>query len=142
LKKSRLKINADTADLYMVREAVTDFIGSDIDSNERGRIILAIDEALANIIIHGYKRDSSGKIIIDMESDGTSLKFTISDKAPWFNPLEIPSPDMDTYFDTGKHGGLGVDIYKKIMDVSYERKKTGGNRLIMVRPAQKKDIRV
>jgi len=126
----------------MVRKAITDFVGSDVDSNERTRIILAIDEALANIIIHGYKRDNSGEIIIDMESDGSSLKFTITDYAPWFNPLELPSPDMDTYFDTGKHGGLGVDIYKKIMDVSYERNETGGNRLIMAKTADKKNIRI
>jgi len=142
LKKSSLTIKADTSDLHMVRKALTDFIGSDADSNETGRIILAIDEAIANIIIHGYKRDNSGKIIIDMESDGSSLKFIITDYAPWFNPLEVPSPDMDSYFDTGKNGGLGVDIYKKIMDVSYEKNETGGNRLIMVKPADKKNIRI
>jgi anti-sigma regulatory factor (Ser/Thr protein kinase) len=142
LKKSSLNIKADTSDLFTVIKAVIDFIGGDFDSHEAGRIVLAIDEAIANIIIHGYKRDNSGKIIIDMESDGSSLKFTITDNAPQFNPLEIPSPDMDRYFDAGKDGGLGVDIYKKIMDVSYEKNETGGNRLIMVRPADKKNIRL
>lgn len=142
MKKSSLTIKADTSDLHMVRKALTDFIGSDADSNETGRIILAIDEALANIIIHGYKRDHSGRITIDMEYDGSSFKFTITDYAPWFNPLEVPSPDMDSYFDAGKNGGLGVDIYKKIMDVSYEKNETGGNRLIMVKPADKKNIRI
>jgi len=138
LKKANITIHALTSQLHVARDAVTEFTCNLLDSAGQKRIILAIDEALSNIIIHGYKNDSSGEITIDMQSDGPELKFIISDNAPSFNPLELPPPDIDNYLESGQTGGLGIDIYKRIMDVSYERKETGGNRLIMVTTAEKK----
>jgi len=137
LKTASVTISALTSELHIARDAVTEFIDDLIDSAGQKRVVLAIDEALSNIIIHGYKNDSSGEIIINMESTGPELKFIISDNAPAFNPLEIPPPDIDTYLESGKTGGLGIDIYKRIMDVSYERKENGGNRLIMVTAVEK-----
>ncbi len=136
-KNFRISIKSNTAELQGIRKAVTEFIADSLDKNEAARIVLAIDEVLSNIIIHGYGNDYSGEIVMEMEFDGSKLKFIISDNAPLFNPLECPSPDIDEYFNTGKSGGLGVDIYKKIMDVYYEKNEPCGNRLIMVKPVKK-----
>lgn len=139
MKKESITIRAVTSELHSVREAVTAFIGRGLNRHEAGRVVLAIDEAVANIIIHGYNCDESGIVTIGMESDRSLFRFTISDNAPLFNPLEIPAPDMNEYFNTGCSGGLGVDIFKKTMDVYYEKNETGGNRLIMVKQRKKQD---
>jgi anti-sigma regulatory factor (Ser/Thr protein kinase) len=138
LKKNVITISASTSELYSVREAVKAFIGTRMEKNEAGRVVLAIDEALSNIIIHGYECDGKGKILIEMESDRSLFRFTISDNAPAFNPLDNPPPDIDEYLDSGRSHGLGVDIFKKTMEVYYEKNETGGNRLIMVKQRTKK----
>lgn len=104
-----------------------------MDETDIGRVILAVDEAVSNVIVHGYKYDESKSIDIDMNSDSDSFTFTISDSAPQYNPLDSASPDIDCYHENGHNGGLGVDIYKRIMKASYELNDNGGNRLILVK---------
>jgi serine/threonine-protein kinase RsbW len=133
LKKKAITIKAGTSELYNVREAVKAFIGTGLEKKEAGKVVLAIDEALSNIIIHGYECNGTGTIEIEMESDRSSFRFIISDNAPAFNPLENPPPDIDEYIDSGSSHGLGIDIFKKTMEVYYEKSESGGNRLILVR---------
>ncbi len=140
MKKKKFTIIADTAKLHGVRKAVTGFIGSSVERSETAKIVLAVDEAVANIIIHGYRRDSKGEICIEMESDSSGLRFIITDMAPHFNPLELEPQDIDGYLDSGKAGGLGVDITRRMMDVQYEKIETGGNRLILSHTFKKEDI--
>ncbi len=137
MKKNTITIKASTSELCSVRDSVKAFIGNGLDTRETGQVVLAIDEALSNIIIHGYKCDDSGTVKIEMESDRSSFRFVISDFAPAFNPLDIPPPDIDEYFNSGSSGGLGVDIFKKSMEVYYEKNETCGNRLIMVKQREK-----
>jgi serine/threonine-protein kinase RsbW len=116
-------------ELNRIRSAVSLFIKDEVDEITAGRIILAIDEAVSNIIIHGYKDVADGTIELSMNADDTVLSFTISDNAPFFDPLTVAPPDIDSH----KAGGLGVDIYRQIMDVHHEKNETGGNRLILTK---------
>ncbi len=132
MKKS-LTISARLSELSAVREAVSDFIGDGLNDTERGRVILAIDEAVSNVVVHGYNYDESKIIDIDMESDPTSFTFIISDFASEFNPLNSEAADIENYHASGQDSGLGVDIYKRIMKVQYMRNAQGGNRLILIK---------
>lgn len=139
MRSGRITITSGTSELINARKAVTDFIGGELDEMETGRVVLAIDEALANIIIHGYGPESSGAIDLEMESDAESIVFTITDSAPEFNPIKNPLRPPDEYINSTGPGGLGIDIFRRIMDVSYERDKNGINRLIMVKRKNKKN---
>lgn len=132
MKKS-LTIPARLSELSLVREAVLDFIGDGLNDTERGRVVLAIDEAVSNVVVHGYNYDESKTIDIDMESDPASFTFIISDFAPEFNPLNSSAPDIENYHENGQGSGLGVDIYKRIMKVKYMRSAHGSNRLILIK---------
>lgn len=132
MKKS-LSIPARLSELSAVREAVSGFIGDDLNDTDRSRVILAIDEAVSNVVVHGYNYDESKIIDIDMESDPASFTFIITDYAPEFNPLNSDAPDIENYHESGQDSGLGVDIYKRIMKVQYMRNPEGGNRLILVK---------
>lgn len=131
--KRLVSIPASLSELLNLRESLLDFIGTDLDEIDRSRVILAIDEAVANVIIHGYKNDASQTVDIKMESDSRSLTFTITDKAYKYNPLEYAFPEMEVYHENGRCGGLGVDLYSRIMKVNYESNPAGGNRLILVK---------
>lgn len=96
-----------------------------------GQISLAIDEALCNIINHGYEKRTDGKIwvrIWAMENDPPSLRITIEDEAKQVDPASIQSRDLEDV----RPGGLGVYLIQEIMDeVKYEQRESKGMRLTM-----------
>lgn len=107
-----------------------------------GQISLAVDEALCNIINHGYGRDPNGRIWMDVweiPGDPPTIKVVIEDRAKQVDPETIRSRDLDDV----RPGGLGVFIIREIMDeVRYEKRADGGMRLTMTktyRPEESSD---
>lgn len=99
-----------------------------------GQIALAIDEALCNVMCHGYDRDPKGVIWLSIEPLGghtpetsaTGIKVIIEDEAKQIDPAKIKSRDLDDV----RPGGLGVHIIQEVMDsVSFEKRKLKGMRL-------------
>jgi anti-sigma regulatory factor (Ser/Thr protein kinase) len=100
-----------------------------------GQVSLAIDEALCNIINHGYERRPDGRIWIslwDMRTDPPGVRVVIEDRAKEVDPATIKHRDLDDI----RPGGLGVYIIREIMDeVVYERRDGGGMRLTLTKQA-------
>ena len=106
------------------------------DDGVSGQVMLAVDEALANIIRHGYQGRADGPIWIGfepLESNGHSgFRITIEDEARQVDPQSICGRELDEV----RPGGLGVHIIRKIMDkVEYTRREPGGMRLVMTKTA-------
>jgi anti-sigma regulatory factor (Ser/Thr protein kinase) len=131
--KRSILIPAVLSELSTLRNEVSGFLGNSLDDTDRARVVLAIDEAVSNIITHGYNSDETKIIEIDMESATDLFKFIITDTAPEYNPLESEPLDIDKYHDEGSDGGLGIDIIRRIMEVRYEKNPEGGNRLILIK---------
>ena len=99
---------------------------------ECGQISLAIDEALCNIINHGYNRKPDGPISLSIWSlhDPVGMKVVVEDRARQVDPEKIRGRDLADI----RPGGLGVHLIREIMDeVTYERRREGGMRLTMVK---------
>lgn len=101
-----------------------------------GQMALAVDEALCNVIRHGYERREDGKIWLSLwpiEEPGqptTGIKIVIEDEAKQVDPEKIKSRDLEDI----RPGGLGVHIIKQIMDHSYfEKREKVGMRLVMLK---------
>lgn len=98
-----------------------------------GQISLAVDEALCNVINHGYERRDDGKIWISvwrLGEEPSALKIVIEDQARQVEPDTIKSRDLCDV----RPGGLGVHIIREIMDeVRYERREGAGMRLTMIK---------
>jgi anti-sigma regulatory factor (Ser/Thr protein kinase) len=99
-----------------------------------GQISLAVDEALCNVINHGYERMPEGRIWINLWAlDGGELpgvKIVIEDRARQVDPAIIKPRDLDEI----RPGGLGVHIIREVMDEArYEKRDGGGMRLTMVK---------
>ncbi len=117
LKKVRQFISQAVQDSYM-------------DEKEKNNITLAVDEAVANIIKHGYKNQPSGIIEIEVSADQEVFQIEIIDTSPGFELDSIQDPDIEEHIKLGKNSGLGVYLIRKIMDqVEYKRDKK--NHLIM-----------
>ncbi|MFG0328196.1 MAG: ATP-binding protein [Phycisphaerales bacterium JB037] len=99
------------------------------------RIALAIDEALANVICHGYKRRPDGPIwvtlwFVDESNGGPELKVVIEDEGDQVDIENIKGRDLADI----RPGGLGVHIIQEVMDkVTYERREPAGMRLVMLK---------
>ena len=98
-----------------------------------GQLSLAIDEALCNIINHGYDRNQDGLIWVSiwvMEESPPCLRIVIEDEAKQVEPSCIQSRDLDDV----RPGGLGVYLIHEIMDeVCYEKRPDKGMRLTMTK---------
>ncbi len=108
------------------------------DEVTSGQISLAIDEALCNVINHGYERRPDGRITVSIwaeacvDASGGNLLVVIEDRARVVDPETIRGRDLDDI----RPGGLGVHIIREVMDlVRYEPRPGGGMRLTLEKRA-------
>ena len=99
-----------------------------------GQIALAIDEALCNVMCHGYERDPNGVIWMSIEplggrspdNEATGIRIVIEDEAKQIDPDKIKSRNLDDI----RPGGLGVHIIHEVMDsVRFQKRDAIGMRL-------------
>lgn len=133
----RLEIVSDPVYLSGAREMVS-AVSRRLGFSEEGagQIALAVDEALCNVIRHGYDRRTDRPIWLNLwalapeNGRGPGVKIVLEDEARQIDPVQIKSRDLDEV----RPGGLGVHIIRQIMDeVSYERRERSGMRLTMVK---------
>jgi len=101
-----------------------------------GQIALAVDEALCNIIRHGYDRRKDAPIWISLwplaasNGSGAGIRIVLEDEARQVDPAQIRSRDLDEV----RPGGLGVHIIQQVMDeATYEKREKAGMRLTLVK---------
>lgn len=102
------------------------------DDHLCGQISLAMDEALANVIRHGYQGKRDGRIWISMWSHESPdcLEILVEDLGISVDPCSIRGRDLDDV----RPGGLGVHFIRHTMDeCSWEQRPGGGMRLRMLK---------
>jgi serine/threonine-protein kinase RsbW len=82
---------------------------------------LATDEAITNVITHGYKGETGGvRVIADAGGDGILIR--IEDESPPFDPTQYIPRDVTKDGDDRPIGGLGIILIRNVMDdVGYMR---------------------
>lgn len=94
---------------------------------------LCMEEALANVVLHGYGNEPGHPIVIRSSIADGSLFFTIDDQAPPFAPPEsAPANDATPATpDSIQPGGNGIRLMRRFAgSLAYER-LSGGNRLTL-----------
>lgn len=132
--------------LSVVRAATERFcVAVGFDSKSAQQIGLALDEALANVIKHGYEGRQDQPIHIEFQllpagGDGEGagqMRICVRDFGRQVDTSQIVSRDLDDI----RPGGLGVHIMRSVMDeVSFRRRGLTGMELEMikqVRPAER-----
>lgn len=101
---------------------------------ERRKVVLAVDEACANIIKHTYKGDQSQTIDILCKGDKERLEFVLRDCGPPVDVENIRPREINEI----RPGGLGTHFIRSIMDeVDYSFEEGCGNVLRMVKHLHK-----
>lgn len=130
-----LVVTNDTRFLIIVRDFVQRMIRqSALDATEENKIILAVDEAISNIIEHGYDPDQEGSIEIEIEADARVFKVVIRDEGRVFDPENKGDVDIENHVSAGKKKGLGIFLMRRIMDeVRYTYKEGNRNELTLIK---------
>ena len=100
-------------------------------------IHLCLEEAISNVIRHGYSGQPGHTLTVNYASPNAhELVFTIEDQAPAFDPLDAPlieeQPEPSPE-DLLRPGGRGILLMRKFASsIAYKRLENengGGNRL-------------
>ena len=93
---------------------------------------LAVEEAITNAIVHGYK-EAGGEIVITCTVHSDRVEVEIADTSPRFDPLSIPEPELENSIDKRKIGGLGIFLIRQVMDGVLYRYENGKNILVLIK---------
>ncbi|MFH1422517.1 MAG: ATP-binding protein [Planctomycetota bacterium] len=99
-------------------------------------IILAVDEAISNIIRHAYQDFQTGSrsIEIKINVNAKKIEIIIKDSGRNFDPNSINEPTIDEHVKLGKRYGLGLFLMRRVMDeIKYVFKSGLENTLTMVK---------
>ncbi len=94
-------------------------------------IVLAVDEACQNIIVHGYKGRADGEIVLGVFRCRDGILVRLRDFAPPVDPTKIKPRALDDI----RPGKLGSHFIREIMDSAEFRPSPDGtgNLLEMIR---------
>jgi serine/threonine-protein kinase RsbW len=131
----QLAIAADLDNLSQVRdfvEACSQATG--ISDESTGELLLAVDEAVTNIIMHGAATGAQGiELNVDGEAEGCVVR--IRDNGPLFDPTAMVDPDLvASPLERDIAGGFGVYLFKHLVDETrYQTTPDGRNELTLVK---------
>lgn len=81
---------------------------------------LAVDEAITNIVLHGY-RGREGSITVSCRVEDDRVTVELCDTAPPFDPILAPPPILDGDAASRPVGGLGIYLMKQMAVTGYRR---------------------
>ncbi len=96
-------------------------------------LIVAVNEAVSNIIRHGYQNEP-GEVKVTIICSRDVVKVILLDNAPGFDPTTVPSPDTTLPLEKRPFGGMGVHLMRDFCDeMSYRNDLRGGNELTLLK---------
>ena len=84
-------------------------------------INLALEEAVANIIMYAYPPKEQHIILLKVTSTEKQLIFLLTDKGASFDPTQVEEVDITLPIEERPIGGLGIFLIRSIMnEISYQ----------------------
>lgn len=117
LRSKELVIKSDLSEIHKLEEFVEQI--SDIynvNSSYYSNILVALNEAVTNSIVHGNKENSVASVRILFESKNQGLFFSVKDEGNGFDFANYPDPtdiNIENYEDIGH----GLYLMKSLSDV-------------------------
>lgn len=111
-------------------KVVNAVMAAGMDAPRAADVALALSEACANIIEHGYQGCEDQWIGLTVKHEVGRLVFLLQDDAPCVEPACVVSRELSDL----RPGGLGVHFMQQIMDeVRFHPRPGGGNILKMIK---------
>jgi serine/threonine-protein kinase RsbW len=132
----RVQIESETRHLAEIRafvERTTADAG--VDAVERRRLALAVDEAVSNVMEHGYGGRRDGLIEVEVAVERPRVEVRIRDQGRRFDPTgAMPPPPRFDASGPLRTRGFGLILIHRLMDeVRYDVRCQRVNELVLVR---------
>lgn len=116
--QTALRIACSRHNLQQVRDFVRGALASralsDVVVNQ---IVLAVDEVVANFIIHANGEDEQQHLDLMLLLTKQAFDVEITDYGDTiFLPSPTPAPDLRAYIRQGRKGGMGMTLVNRLMD--------------------------
>ena len=105
-----------------------------VSADIREDVVIAIDEAITNIMMHSYRGREDGTIEISCACVDGEIQLSLRDNGESFD-----MPPLDTLIERKRHnelvkGGYGLILMHKFMDdVIFSRDSARGNNVILMK---------
>jgi sigma-B regulation protein RsbU (phosphoserine phosphatase) len=134
-RRAEIEVTSDPAQLEQVRDFVERFCAvvdhDTLEEHQIDRLILALNEAAANVFRHAYRGYSAGRLWVAAEEFDDRIQFTLQDNGDAFaNFDDLPAPA----FDGSRDSGFGLFLMRQCLDdIAYARDELGRNALILTK---------
>jgi len=126
--REELLVSCAPENFCTVRKALRSFLEPlSLSGEEANLVVLAVDEACANILRHAYSGDCAGSFTVLMETAGEDLIISLRDHGKPCDPDKIRSRALEDY----RPGGLGVFFIHQAFDVVEYLPETDGTLLVL-----------
>lgn len=117
ITESTLTLTNDINELNRLEPFLEKFFDQNsLDQALLSSVDLALEEALANVIMYAYPEGEKGEVTLSTHVEDYAIYMKISDMGIPFNPLEQKEADLNVSLEERKIGGLGIHLIKEIMD--------------------------
>ena len=126
--KYRITRAAELACLVVLRDFIDTHCKNQpgVDEQTLYDLKLAVDEACANVITHGYAGMNPGSLMLSIEVNEEKVILEITDFGHAFEPYEVPKPDIQAILEDQPMSGFGLYLIYQTMDqVEYETGEDG-----------------
>jgi serine/threonine-protein kinase RsbW len=130
LVTKKIQIPNKLSCLHHVRRGARIFLNDYVNEKWQYRLVLALDEAISNIIEHGFPYPKKSKIELEMIRSDNGFTFIITDSAVHFNPLERIKTHQELYSKM-KTEGFGILLMSSILKISYKIGENQENILVL-----------
>ncbi len=113
-----ITIPCSKSKLGSIREFIGDILdGIPLSEIESHKVILAIDEVCANLIIHSNNCNPEESLRVEIEYiEDKQVTFIIRDSGLTFDITKYDEPSMNEIIASKRKGGIGLMLVKRIMD--------------------------
>lgn len=130
--QKEIRLANDLDEVSLLAEFVEDLCAElDLSAETTMNINLALEEAVANVIMYAYPSGERHEMLLKVTSSPTQLVFLLADNGISFDPTKVEDVNIMLPIEERPVGGLGIFLIRSIMnEVSYQR-LDGTNHLIM-----------
>ena len=119
----RLTISNQLAELRRMGFALAEFLEDEgVSKSTAHRVKLVVEELVVNVIQHAFDDGAPHAILLDVRTDPQGVAIVVEDDGKRFDPTVAAAPPLKELLESGKSGGLGVAIIRKVTrELKYER---------------------
>jgi len=131
LEQDRLELRGDLSELGRLAAWIEGRDPHLISGGTQFAVQLCLEEAVANIIMHGEAREDCLAIVIELERDGATLVARIEDTGCEFDPTQFPPLSIAKSLQDASIGEYGIHLMRSFANGMHYERREGRNRLTL-----------